>query len=286
MRSRATRELAERALVRLACAIGDHAKSICVIGGLNADLLTTDVDVPHQGTNDIDVLLEVGLVYDRNELDFGWLERGLHSAGFTPDPSGRPWVWFVSIDALPVRLDLLCDAPDSPGQELALPGARTVAAMNIAGPAPALEGPVRRSMAVHAAEAPFVGRVEGDEVTVRFASLGGYLHAKAAAVHHRREPRDFYDFAYVLLHNSLGGPAEAVAAAVAETPAHAHSDHRQILRAALVALAAEDGARRYAAQRRLDGDPTDEAVLLQDAVGAALAALSELDAVPPRSSPS
>lgn len=277
MRSRFTRDLAERALIRLACAIGEHTESLCVIGGLNADLLTDDADIPHQGTNDIDLLVEVGLVYDRDDLDFGWLERGLQAAGFTPAPDGRPWIWYADVDGVLVRLDVLCDAPDSPGQELALPGASNVAAQNIAGPAPALTQPVARTLPVPAEEAAIVGRPAGAPVQVRFASLGGYIHAKAAAVHHRREPRDFYDFAYVLLHNSAVGPAAAVGAALAAMPDHPHSDHRATLRSALSALSSEDGANHYARQRRLDGDETDEAVLAQDAVGAALEALAALD---------
>lgn len=277
MRSRLTRDLAERALIRLACAIGEHTASLCVIGGLNADLLTDDAEIPHQGTNDIDLLIEVGLVYDRDDLDFGWLEQGLHEAGFRPAADGRPWVWFADVDGVPVRLDLLCDVPDSPGQELALPGAPNVAAQNIAGPAPALTHPVARTLSIPAEEATAVGRRAGDPVQVRFASLGGYLHAKAAAVHHRREPRDFYDLAYVLLHNSAGGPAAAVAAALDAMPDHPHSDHRATLRAALNALCSAQGASHYARQRRLDGDGTDGAVLAQDAIAAALEGLATLD---------
>ena len=37
----------------------------------------------------------------------------------------------------------------------------------------------------------------------------GFLLAKCAAAHSRRQPKDWYDIAFVLLHNDLGGPAEA-----------------------------------------------------------------------------
>ena len=40
MRSRHTQVLARRALVRFARAVGDHVSDFCVVGGLNADLLT------------------------------------------------------------------------------------------------------------------------------------------------------------------------------------------------------------------------------------------------------
>jgi len=77
MRSRTGRELAERALARLALELGDRVTSLTVIGGLNADLLTLPQEAAHQGTVDIDVLVEIGFVFDREEQDLGWVERGL-----------------------------------------------------------------------------------------------------------------------------------------------------------------------------------------------------------------
>lgn len=43
----------------------------------------------------------------------------------------------------------------------------------------------------------------------RVAGLGGYLLAKAVALRERALEKDYYDFAYVLLFNRLGGPAQA-----------------------------------------------------------------------------
>lgn len=43
----------------------------------------------------------------------------------------------------------------------------------------------------------------------RFARLGGYLLSKCVAARHRGSEKDFYDLAYVLLHNRSGGPKEA-----------------------------------------------------------------------------
>ena len=84
MRSRTGRELAERALARLALELGDRVTSLTVIGGLNADLLTLPQEAAHQGTVDIDVLVEIGFVFDREEQDLGWVERGLVRASFSP----------------------------------------------------------------------------------------------------------------------------------------------------------------------------------------------------------
>lgn len=276
MRSRYTRDLANSALAAFATAVAGHDQDFSVIGGLNADLLTDPADPPHQGTIDVDVLIEVGLVYDRPDLDFRWLEAGLTTAGFEPDHSGRAWVWWLGVGGVRVRLDLLCDVADNVGQEIALPGATSVAAQNVAGPAPALHDVVVREISLDPATGTRGG---GGTVAVRFAGLGGYLLAKAAAAHHRGEPRDFYDLAYVLLHASAGSP-EAVARAAADAvPPYPHVDHLALLRAALRALADPSGpaAGAFAGQRVLDGDPTDESVLRQDAAGAAIAALAELD---------
>lgn len=280
MRSRYTRNLAEQALARFARAVGDdHASDFCVVGGLNADLLTEPQDPPHQGTIDVDVLIEVGLVYDREDLNFDWLLQALTVEGFEADRSGRAWVWWLQIDGVQVRLDLLCDTPDNPGQEITLPGAPSVAAQNVAGPAPALTDVVMRELALP-------GSTPSSQVNVRFAGLGGYVLAKAAAAHHRGEPRDYYDLAYVLIYNTAGGPEAVARAAVAALPASPHTDHLALLRAALNSLDDPLGmaAQAYASQRALDGDPTDEAVLAQDAVGAARVCHEELDSVGPASS--
>lgn len=47
------------------------------------------------------------------------------------------------------------------------------------------------------------------KVSVRFAGLAGYLLSKIAAARTRGADKDYYDLAYVLLHNHAGGPAAA-----------------------------------------------------------------------------
>jgi hypothetical protein len=114
---------------------------------------------------------------------------------------------------------------------------------------------------------------------VRFASLGGYVLAKAAAVVDRRLPKDLYDFAFVLLHNREGGPGAAARAAFDALPGLMTTDHPGNLRAALNLYTADDArcARTYAAQRVRDGETLPEDVLMQDAVGAALECRATFD---------
>ena len=115
MRSRRTRHRAERALVRLALPFGEHADQIVVIGGLNADLLTDAPGAPHQGTVDVDLLIWVGFVFERDETDLGWLEVGLRAAGFSPFPGDETWRRMRAIGDVPVKVELLCAAPRTVG---------------------------------------------------------------------------------------------------------------------------------------------------------------------------
>ena len=270
MRSRDTRQRAEQALIRLATALGDRADQIVVIGGLNADLLTDAPTAPHQGTVDVDLLIQVGFSFERDELDLSWIERGLRDAGFAPLPGDQTWRWVAMIDGVPVKVELLCDTPDSRGQQIVLPGCAVATAMNLAGPSAAAAGITRQLIAEEAG---------AEAVTMRFASLGGYVLAKAAAVVGRGLDKDLYDLAFVLLHNRDGGPAAAGKAAHDALPEPAFSDHAGDLRAALGMFhdPNESGPRLYATQRIRDGEEAPIDVLAQDAVGAALECLDAFE---------
>lgn len=234
---------------------------------------------------DVDVLLGLELVFDRDEQDFAWLERAFGALQVRPSRTGRAWQWEMVVDDLPVRIDLLCDVPDRRGQEVVLPGTSDVTAMNIEGPAPAQADVIERVIAVQAEDvaAAANGRTS---VTIRFAGLGGYLHAKAAAVVGRGEERDYYDLGFVLLHNQQGGPAAAAIAAFRALPEAPHSDHAGTFRAALRQMADIQGtaAWTYAAQRMRDGEGDDEvedaeARIAQDVVAAAEQCLGRFDAL-------
>lgn len=276
-RSQVARDLAERALIELALHLGDHASKVVVIGGLNPEYLT-DPPVDHLGTTDVDILLEVGLIYDRDELDFSWLEQALFAAGFTNVTGG--WRWRKDILGVPVKLEILCDAPDNLGLEIALPGASVVGAMNLQGPAPALEDAYFRDLEVPADLETGVAS-HPSTVRVRFAGLGGYILAKAAALTRRLLDKDAYDLVFVLLFNDAGGPRAAAAAARRAVPSGAEHDCVLEVRAIRSHFASPDAqaARDYALQMVRAGDPSTADQLAQDAVSAVAAFVNEFEAL-------
>lgn len=140
----------------------------------------------------VDLLFELGFVYDREDLDFHWLDRALRDGGFEPIDGVAGWQWMGVLGDAHVRLDLLCDVYDSSGQPISLPGAEMATVQNLAGPAPALHQPITREIDV---PATVRGELPGAAPTVslKFASLGGYIAAKAAAFLSRGQGKDAYD---------------------------------------------------------------------------------------------
>lgn len=273
-RSRDARARAEQALVELALAFGDHAQDLIIIGGLNPDFLAPQAPVQHLGTTDVDLLLELGFVYDRDDLDFAWLEPAFKRAGFEAH-NDDGWRWGRVSDSAVVQIDILCDVQDNPDQVIALPGAGEIAAKNLAGPSGAIAAPVIRTLTVTAAtkandpDAP-------DEIALRFASLGGYLLAKSSALVGRRAVKDAYDFMYVTLYNDRGpiGAAEAILDAL-ETPS-LHHDHMKDVQAVLRGYETHQYATWFAQQMRDSGDDATQEQLEEDAKFGARAALRKL----------
>lgn len=115
---------------------------------------------------------------------------------------------------------------------------------------------------------------------MRFAGLGGYLMAKAAAVASRGFPRDFYDLAFVLLFNRAGGPRQA-AAELLSGPARTQLPfYERQLRAAIRLFTDDDraGARHYADEMGATGHDADYDTLVEDAASAAAEFWSVLEA--------
>jgi hypothetical protein len=216
-RTRESRARAEEALVRFALLAGEHARDFVVIGGLNPDFLAPESPVPHQGTTDVDLLFELGFVYDRDDLNFAWLDDALLRGGFVESQGYAGWQWTGILGDAKVRLDLLCDVADSPGQTVELPGATEAAAQNLNGPAAALHDPVSRSFAVpNSVRDNFPDSPQ--QVDLRFASLGGYIAAKSAALLARQKEKDAYDLMFVIMYAPGGPRAAAIAARQARVP--------------------------------------------------------------------
>jgi hypothetical protein len=118
-----------------------------------------------------------------------------------------------------------------------------------------------RDHAVHELKAWIGGVDQVAEVNV--SGLAGFLLAEAAAAHSRRKSKDWYDIAFVLLHNEAGGPE----AAATEVRARFGAELIGSIRTALDDLAANfqspsaQGPRAYAAQMLLDHPEFDESTL-------------------------
>lgn len=262
-RNRGARTLAETAYASLLLAVGDRRRDLLLIGGLVPEHVVRS-DEPHQGTNDVDVLLDIGLVYDRDDLDFGWLERALLDAGFLTATPNTGWRWVRETDGFPVLVEFLVDVPDSQDQEIALPGTSTLGAKNLRGPGPALRD-------VHQTV------IGGESAAV--TGLGGYLAAKGASAYWRRADKDLYDFAWVLVADLRSGSANAADALleVLDPATDRDRTHAVIAVCDLYATAEGPGARAFATLSAAAGSPDPFETLALDAVVAVGVLRSELD---------
>ena len=281
-RTHDARARSEEALVRFALLADGHRDDFVVIGGLNPDFLVRNAPAPHLGTTDVDLLLELGFVYERDEMDFSWLDRVIARGGFTETSGHSGWRWDATFGNSLVRLDLLCDVEDSPGQVVALPGATDAAANNLRGPAAALRNPLTRELRVSdAVRRDFPDAPESVRLT--FASLEGYLVAKASAFLARKLAKDAYDLMYVVMF--APGGARAAGEAVVRT--EADGEHGvATLREALAAFT--DPNSRWVDvvvdQMRTAGDQAEELQLRTDVTIAAEICLRAVGGSPPATS--
>jgi hypothetical protein len=111
---------------------------------------------------------------------------------------------------------------------------------------------------------------EGEPLTVRvrIAGLCGYLLSKSVAVRTRAATKDYYDFAYVLIHNREGGPRQAAKTLTSVDLRDAVLDLRATLMevGGRFARTTDLAAGSYAEQTRLVEPELDEATLRADAV--------------------
>ncbi|MHB8320041.1 MAG: nucleotidyl transferase AbiEii/AbiGii toxin family protein [Acidimicrobiales bacterium] len=200
IRSRRARELAESALVRLLCEYGDVPEFV-LLGGLVPDLLCTTSSRRHEGTTDIDV--QVDLEIQGGSENASRLEGALTCVGFRPDDA-RIWRWRDNTaPELVVKVEFIADLDDIPNhQTVSFDDCRALGAVNLRGTGFAARHWEMRSITAHIDGVP-------QTVTLRVATLPAYLLAKTHAAHGRGLPKDWYDIAYVLLHNDDGGPVAA-----------------------------------------------------------------------------
>ena len=200
VRSRRARELAERALVRLVREYGDIPDFV-LLGGLVPDLLCTTSARRHEGTADVDV--QVDLEIQGGSGNAARLEGALTRVGFRPDDE-RIWRWRENtVPELVVKVEFLADLEDIPNhQTVSFDECKSLGAVNLRGTGFAARHWEMRSITAHIDGVP-------QTVTLRVATLPAYLLAKTHAAHGRGLPKDWYDIAYVLLHNDDGGPGPA-----------------------------------------------------------------------------
>lgn len=195
-RSRAARSAAEAALVRLVHHYGATPEFV-VLGGLVPDLLCSASPYTHVGTTDVDV--QVDLEIQTGSEHAARLESSLFAAGFEAD-SQKSWRWrSAGPNRTVIKFELLADLDDQPAEsEILFDGCTQLGAANLRG-----TGFAARDFKLQ----KFTGRVNGEhiEVDVRVAGLAGYLLAKTHAARSRRLTKDYYDIAFVLLNNDLGG---------------------------------------------------------------------------------
>lgn len=201
LRTRAARAAAERALIRVVHHYGARPEFV-VIGGLVPDLLCSHSPFLHSGTTDVDV--QVNLEIAAGSVNAVRLERALRNAEFEPDDQ-RVWRWKADgPEAIAViKFELLADLDDQrAGSTIVFDGCEALGAANLRG-----TGFAVRDIEVRELRARVGGVEQTAEINV--TGIAGFLLAKCAAAHSRRKPKDWYDIAYVLLHNDAGGPLAA-----------------------------------------------------------------------------
>ena len=257
-RSAEARTIAERALGQLLAASAPTSERLIVLGGLVPPTLArTDMpEVPaHLGTTDVDILLVTHLTAGH---DLGAIEAALEAMRFTPHAEG--WRWSGRIEDRIVKIEFLCDLDDQPAEAIIQPiGCSRLRAVNLRG-----TGHVERDHHEYILHVP-----EGD-LRVQIAGLAGYLLSKSAAVRTRGAEKDYYDLAYVLLHNNAGGPAEAAnvvkASPLADALPGMSSTFLEIRERFRNDRA--HGARAYAREARKVTPEDDERLLAADAAAA------------------
>lgn len=259
-RSRAARVAAETALVRVVHHYGSRPEFV-LMGGLMPEYLCVGGDLRHAGTTDVDV--QVDLEIACGAVNVQRLERALRNAEFEPDTQ-RVWQWTSDSPGVPavVKFELLADNEEvRSGEILVFRECDTLGAVNLRGTGFASRDVLTRSLTAR------VGDLKRT-VEINVTGLAGFLMAKTAAARDRRKTKDWYDIAFVLLHNDAGGPDEAAQAVFERFPGEIVGGTRTAFDdlAANFADTASQGPQAYAEQMTVDHPDLDRTVLIADAV--------------------
>lgn len=258
-RSRAARRAAELALLRIVYHYGDTPEFV-VLGGLVPELLCGGSSWRHAGTTDVDVQVDLEIACGSSNM--ARLENALRDAGFVPDVE-RTWRWVAGDDPKTlVKFELLADLDDKPADAIVnFDACEHLGAVNLRGTGFAARDVEVRRLRGRIADTHY-------DIEVKVTGLAGFLLAKAAAARGRQKAKDWYDIAFVLLHNDAGGP-DAAAELVLERFA---GDLKSRTRSDLVELRANfldveaQGSRAYAQQMAIDHPDLNAATLRADAV--------------------
>ncbi|MCC5952807.1 MAG: nucleotidyl transferase AbiEii/AbiGii toxin family protein [Acidimicrobiia bacterium] len=257
--SRAARAAAERALIRVVHHYGARPEFV-VIGGLVPELLCSGSEYQHAGTTDVDVQVDVEIAC--GSINTSRLEQALRNAEFEPDTE-RVWRWSAEGPSprTIVKFELLADLDDVAAEATVnFDGCSQLGAVNLRGTGFACRDIEVRSLSTR------VGGVE-QRAEVNVSGLAGFLLAKCAAARSRRKPKDWYDIAFVLLHNDAGGPEDAAQAVLdrfGEESGTARTSLDDLL--ANFATPEAQGSQAYAAQMLVDHPELDRTTLVADAV--------------------
>ncbi len=230
-----------------------------MLGGLVPELLCTGSEFHHAGMIDVDV--QVDLEIACGAVNTTRLEQALRNAGFAPE-NATVWRWVTdgTVGAPIVKFELLADLHDQPAEAtISFDACEHLGAVNLRG----------TGFAARDIEVRELNLRDGDvthTAEVNVSGLAGFLLAKTAAAFSRRKAKDWYDIAFVLLHNDAGDTV-AAAALVRER----FIGEIVAIRTALNDLEANfqdpaaQGSRAYVTQMHMDHPELDPEMLAADA---------------------
>ena len=234
-----------------------------LLGGLVPELLCSQSSAVHAGTTDIDGQVDLEIV--AGSTNARRLENALANAEFEVDPHRAwRWLWDDGGTRAVVKFEFLSDLDGAPaGATIGFDDCESLGAVNLRGTGFATRDWASRELQAKVGGVLYV-------VQLRVAELSGFLLAKASAARERRAPKDWYDIAFVLLHNNLGGPTSAARRTRELFSGELGGSIRTALDDLLANFELPDaqGPDAYASQMSTDHEDIDEATLRADAVTA------------------